>query len=56
MENLEQITKAEKERLDVEIANLEFEILCDECKTFLPKDFYEKSDRLAQLKKIRGEA
>lgn len=48
--------ETEAENLDAEIANLEFELFCNECKNFLTKDFHEKQDLLYALKKKRGQA
>lgn len=48
--------ETEAEKLDAEIANLEFELFCNECKNFLPKDYYKKKDLLYALKKKRGQA
>jgi hypothetical protein len=48
--------ETEAEKLDAEIANLEFELLSAENAFFLTKDFHEKQDLLYALKKKRGEA
>lgn len=41
------------ESLDAKISELEFELVREENMTFLPKDFYEKQDKLNALKKQR---
>lgn len=41
------------EKLDAKISELEFELIREENMTFLPKDFYEKQNKLNALKKQR---
>ena len=50
------LPQTEAEKLDVEIANLEFELLRAENSFFLTKDFHIKQDRLSELRKMRGDA
>ena len=52
----QKLPQTEAERLDAEIADLEFELLRAENSFFLTKDFHIKQDRLIELRKMRGEA